>query len=432
MGTRSFGTGPGSNSHYFYITGGNTEMKADVAVSAPENMYVDSIYVYCSTQNGSAATAKNALYHSGGTLETQTALYTLSGGAGWQGQGIGLPYFYIVSGSPMEGAVWTNTNGLQMYALLDGNPFDYGFSTFANPWSGGNTKSGWGGLAWYATYFPVCSISSISPTHAQEGATINVYGQSFSAGVNSVTVNGTGASWGYVNDGQINVVIPGGATSGAIVVNTNAGSGTSGTFTVDPTISSISPTHGAPGNGVTINGSGLTGVTLVYFTSGVGAGFSVNSDTQISTTVPSGAVTGAIQIQKPSATSYNSGTFTIDSTLTSFTPTFGGVGTSVTLTGVGFTGASAVKFNGTSASYTVNSDTQITTTVPSGATTGPISVTCTGGTVSSGSNFIMAAGWYHSGGTLHHFQGIWYKHGGTLHPLQGMWYHSGGVINPLK
>ena len=51
-------------------------------------------------------------------------------------------------------------------------------------------------------------------------------------------------------------------------------------------------------------------------------------------------------------------------------------GTSVTITGSAFTGASAVTFNGVSATFSVDSPTsQITATVPSGATSGPISVT---------------------------------------------------------
>ena len=61
----------------------------------------------------------------------------------------------------------------------------------------------------------------------------------------------------------------------------------------------------------------------------------------------------------------------------------------MTVTGTSFTGASSVTFNGTAAAYTVNSDTQITTTVPSGATTGPIAVTNAGGTGASSSSFMV-------------------------------------------
>lgn len=306
MGTKTFGTAAGNNSHYFYILGSNTEMKADVAVSAPEDMYVDSIYVYCSTQNGSAATAKNALYHSGGTLEVQTALYTLSGSAGWQGQGIVLPFFFITAGSTMEGAVWTNTNGLQMYALLDGNPFDYGFSTFANPWSGGNTKSGWGGLAWYAGYYPPVTATP-NVWHATEGTTITLTGRSYSSGVTSVTINGVNQSnLNIQSDTQMTFKIPSGTTTGTLTVNSNAGSTSPGTFYIDATFSSMSPSSGGVGTVVSIFGTGMNSVTVVQFAGGVNATFSHVSDTQLNATVPSGAQTGDIALWNGTQSTFTS------------------------------------------------------------------------------------------------------------------------------
>ncbi|MCX6307544.1 MAG: IPT/TIG domain-containing protein, partial [Bacteroidia bacterium] len=69
-------------------------------------------------------------------------------------------------------------------------------------------------------------------------------------------------------------------------------------------------------------------------------------------------------------------TFTLNTpTITSFTPTLQRNGSSVTITGTYFTGATAVSFGGTAAtSYTVNSNTQITATVGAG-TSGNVSVT---------------------------------------------------------
>src|SRR5205807_533623 len=78
-------------------------------------------------------------------------------------------------------------------------------------------------------------------------------------------------------------------------------------------------------------------------------------------------------------------------TISGFTPGSGPVGTSVSISGTNFTGASAVAFNGVSAAFTVSSATSITATVPSGATAGPISVTTPGGTATSSSNFIVMA-----------------------------------------
>ena len=71
----------------------------------------------------------------------------------------------------------------------------------------------------------------------------------------------------------------------------------------------------------------------------------------------------------------------------SFLPTSGGVGTTVTITGTGFTGVTAVSFGGTAAqTFKVNTDTQITATVGNGAT-GDIRVTTPGGTASSAGTF---------------------------------------------
>jgi uncharacterized repeat protein (TIGR03803 family) len=72
-----------------------------------------------------------------------------------------------------------------------------------------------------------------------------------------------------------------------------------------------------------------------------------------------------------------------------FVPSSGPAGTKVTI-GLGpYIGATSVKFNGTSATFKVPGSEFITTTVPAGATTGPISVTTPGGTVKSKQNFIV-------------------------------------------
>jgi Immunoglobulin domain/Bacterial Ig-like domain (group 2) len=78
-------------------------------------------------------------------------------------------------------------------------------------------------------------------------------------------------------------------------------------------------------------------------------------------------------------------------TVTSFTGTSACIGTtpSVVISGNYFTGATAVKFNGVSASYTLNSATQITATLPVGATTGTVSVTTSSGTGTSAGSFTI-------------------------------------------
>ena len=76
--------------------------------------------------------------------------------------------------------------------------------------------------------------------------------------------------------------------------------------------------------------------------------------------------------------------------ITSFTPTNGVIGTSVTINGANFTGTSTVTFNGTAATtLTVNTPIKITATVPAGATTGKIAVTTPAGTAISSGSFAV-------------------------------------------
>ncbi len=108
----------------------------------------------------------------------------------------------------------------------------------------------------------------------------------------------------------------------------------------------------------------------------------VNGQTEFSIRFEPGGATGSftdtviIQNDDPDEAPYK---FAIKGTSESgcfiATPQTGTVGTSVTLKGEGFSGVTAVKFNETNAEFTVVSDNEITTIVPSGATTGDITAT---------------------------------------------------------
>ena len=71
----------------------------------------------------------------------------------------------------------------------------------------------------------------------------------------------------------------------------------------------------------------------------------------------------------------------------SLVSTSGKVGQTVEILGQGFTGTTAVAFNGTAATFTVVSDTYLTATVPTGATTGFVTVTTPSGTLTSNTQF---------------------------------------------
>ncbi|MBN8524244.1 MAG: IPT/TIG domain-containing protein [Planctomycetes bacterium] len=237
-------------------------------------------------------------------------------------------------------------------------------------------------------------VTSFTPTSGPGGTSVTITGTNFT-GATAVAFNGIAATYTVNSSTQITASVPTGATTGIITVTTAGGSATSATsFTVSvaPTITSFTPTSGPVGTSVTITGTNFTGATGVAF-HGIAATYTVNSSTQITAFVPTGATTGAITVTTAggSATSATSFTVSAAPTITAFTPASGPVGTAVTITGTGFTGATAVAFSGTAATYTVNSATKITATVPTGVTTGVITVTTAGGTATSASVFTVKA-----------------------------------------
>lgn len=68
-------------------------------------------------------------------------------------------------------------------------------------------------------------------------------------------------------------------------------------------------------------------------------------------------------------------------------PTSGTVGAHVKILGTNLTGATSVTFNGIASVFTVVSGSEITTTVPTGATTGTVEVTTSGSTLKSNKKF---------------------------------------------
>src|SRR5437762_2236682 len=162
------------------------------------------------------------------------------------------------------------------------------------------------------------------------------------------------------------------------------------TITNPPTITSFTPSSGPVGTSVTINGTNFTGASAVLF-NGTSASFTVGSATAITATVPAGVSSGPISVTTPGGTASSAASFTVINppTISSFTPSSGPVGTSVTISGTNFNGATAVLFNSVSASFTVNSATAITATVPAGVSSGPISVTTSDGTASSAASFTV-------------------------------------------
>jgi hypothetical protein len=109
----------------------------------------------------------------------------------------------------------------------------------------------------------------------------------------------------------------------------------------------------------------------------------------------SGTVTVASDKTSGTSTIAASGTAVprVTPVITDLTPGSGPLGIGVTVTGTGFTGTTSVTFHAVTAAYAVVSDTQVTTTVPVGTTTGPVRVTTPGGTAMSATLFVVTNQW---------------------------------------
>lgn len=218
------------------------------------------------------------------------------------------------------------------------------------------------------------TVTSFSPTSGAVGATVDVQGTNLT-GATSVKFNGTSDPSFVVNSSSdITAHVPGGATTGKISVTTPNGTGTSAaSFTVTggggspPTVTSFTPTSGPVGASVVVNGTNFTGVTAVKF-SGTSASYTVNSSVKITATVPSGATTGKISVTNGGGTGTSTGSFTVTAPsgpkITSFSPSYGWTGNTITINGSGFTGATSVKLGSVSATFTVVSSVKITAKVP--------------------------------------------------------------------
>lgn len=165
-----------------------------------------------------------------------------------------------------------------------------------------------------------------------------------------------------------------------------------------PNVVGITPTSGpeAGGTAVTITGSGFTDATGVTFDGNDATDFTVVSDTEITATTPAGVGTVDVTVNKAGGVE---GTLTNAFTyvpagdgdgVISINPTSGpeAGGTAVTITGRGFTDATAVNFGDNAGTdFTVVSDTEITVNTPAGVGTVPVTVTTPDGVLSSPTDF---------------------------------------------
>ena len=257
-------------------------------------------------------------------------------------------------------------------------------------------------------------VLSFSPSEGAVDTEVTITGENFSdvPSENELRFGGVmAASPTSASTTSLVVLVPSGAVTGRVSVAVGGQTATSSTdFTVPgttpapalPVVSSFSPSEGGVDTEVTITGVNFSDVPSendVRFGGVMAAAPTSASTTSLTVLVPSGAVTGSISVAVGGQTATSSTDFTVTvpapalPVVSSFSPTEGSVGTSVTITGVNFSAMPSeneVRFGGVmAAAPTSASTTSLTVRVPSGAVTGSISVTVGGQTATSSTSFTV-------------------------------------------
>ncbi|QGF23126.1 IPT/TIG domain-containing protein [Raineyella fluvialis] len=253
---------------------------------------------------------------------------------------------------------------------------------------------------------PVPTVGSLSPSTGSTsgGVLVTITGTGLTGATSVMFGKTAGTQISVISDTSLSVLSPA-ASAGTVDVRVTTPGGTSQKSKADsftfvpapvPTVGSLSPSTGSTSGGVlvTITGTGLTGATAVMFGTVAATNVVVVSDTQLTATSPAMKTAGGIDITvtTPGGTTATTPTdrftFADVPTLTQVSPAAGPTagGTTVTITGTGLTGATAVMFGTVAATnVVVVSDTQLTATSPAMKTAGGIDITVTtpGGTTAT-------------------------------------------------
>jgi uncharacterized protein YjdB len=225
------------------------------------------------------------------------------------------------------------------------------------------------------------NIISVSPSSGAGGTQVTITGSGFGAqGTGTVWLGSTYATVVSWTNTQIVATVAAISQSGTTQVQQNGLSSNAVQFNVNTAaISNVSPASGVPGTQVSITGSGFgatqgSGQVWLGTANGVVQSW---SDTQVVAVVATGSTSGNALILQNGVMS-NAVPFAVNSlNIASVTPTSGGPGTSVTITGTGFgstQGSGQVWQGGVNGGVTSWSNTQVVAVVAASAVTGVVRI----------------------------------------------------------
>lgn len=277
-------------------------------------------------------------------------------------------------------ASWTNGNGLSRAVFIaeasTGNAAPVNNITYAaSPVLGLGTQIGSSG--WYCVYNDIGT--SVNITGLSSGATYRVM---------AVEYDGTAGAENYLsaasigNPANVNTLPGGPVTIDSIsMVSANP----TNASTVQYTVTFAAPVTGLSASNFSLTSTGSISGAAITSLSGSGSTYTVTVNTGTGSGTLGLNLANSIGLSPSIITTlpFAGPAYSIDHTIhtapviTSFNPSTGPLGTSVTITGTGFDAAAGnniVFFGATRAAVTAASTTSLTVKVPAGATYQPISV----------------------------------------------------------
>ncbi len=234
-------------------------------------------------------------------------------------------------------------------------------------------------------------VSGFAPTSGPPTTLVAVDGGGFSSLTRVRFGNGPLVGGSVISPSRMMVRVPlGGLTGWVQAVNGTRVANSASVFTVTtaPAIASVSPRYAPEGASIVVNGANFSPDTQVRMGAVPVVDLSIESTELLRFRIPTGA-TGALRITTSSGSATSTMTVGYPApTLTSFAPTVGHSGQTITIVGSGFFGSPMVRFGAVRSTVSFVSSTSMRVLVPANVPdSANLVVTTPGGSVTSVGRF---------------------------------------------